>query len=93
MKIRCNIHYPTVWGEAIYVVGSCPELGIWDPAKAVRMKYFPGDEWKTEVIFHGLNGLEFEYKYILKNEYAFRYNHRWDETPMFELMLNRIENS
>ncbi|MBU0606152.1 MAG: 4-alpha-glucanotransferase [Candidatus Omnitrophica bacterium] len=68
MKVHCNIHYPTVWGEAIYVVGSCPELGIWDPAKAVRMKYFPGDEWKTEVIFHGLNGLEFEYKYILKNE-------------------------
>lgn len=24
------------------------------------------------------------------NEYAFRYNHRFDETPMFELMLNRI---
>lgn len=24
------------------------------------------------------------------NEYTFRYNHRSDETPMFELMLNRI---
>lgn len=24
------------------------------------------------------------------NEYAFRYNHRRDETPMFDLMLNRI---
>ena len=24
------------------------------------------------------------------NEYAFRYNHRFDETPMFELMLNQL---
>jgi transposase len=24
------------------------------------------------------------------NEYAFRYNHRQDETPMFELMLNQL---
>lgn len=27
------------------------------------------------------------------NEYAFRYNHRKDETPMFKLFLNRIEGS
>lgn len=27
------------------------------------------------------------------NEYAFRYNHRNDETPMFELFLNRIQVS
>jgi len=24
------------------------------------------------------------------NEYAFRYNHRKDETPMFELMMNQL---
>jgi len=24
------------------------------------------------------------------NEYAFRYNHRYDETPMFQLMLNQL---
>ena len=24
------------------------------------------------------------------NEYAFRYNHRNDETPMIQLMLNRV---
>jgi hypothetical protein len=24
------------------------------------------------------------------NEYAFRYNHRQDETPMFKTMMNRV---
>ena len=25
----------TTWGQNVYIVGNCPELGNWDPAKAV----------------------------------------------------------
>lgn len=71
MKIHFNIHYPTAWGEELYVAGSSPELGVWDPDKAIRMRYFPGDEWKAECLFQGLSGIEFEYKYLLKNESGF----------------------
>jgi alpha-glucosidase len=53
----------TAPGEAIYVVGSVPALGAWDPAKAIALKTFDAiyPHWAVQV--DGLPpGVEFEWK-------------------------------
>ncbi|KAG2497175.1 hypothetical protein HYH03_004764 [Edaphochlamys debaryana] len=37
------------FGEAYAVVGSVPELGSWDTARAVKMKWTPNDVWEVTV--------------------------------------------
>jgi 4-alpha-glucanotransferase len=68
MKIRFNINYHTVWGEQLYVVGSGPELGLWDESRARVMSYIQGDEWKLEINLPDRKDAEFTYRYIVKND-------------------------
>jgi 4-alpha-glucanotransferase len=66
MIVSFKIDYQTVWGEKLYVGGSAPEFGVWDPAKAIEMKNnFPG-EWEVE--YTGPFTPKLEYKYLLKDE-------------------------
>ncbi|PNH01456.1 hypothetical protein TSOC_012656 [Tetrabaena socialis] len=53
---RCN------FGEAYAVVGSVPELGSWDPAKAARMQWTPGDVW--EAVVRLPVDTDVQYKYV-----------------------------
>ena len=65
MILSFKIDYQTVWGEMLYVAGSSPEFGDWDPSRAIEMKNtYPG-EWEVEYKGHYKQGLE--YKYLLKN--------------------------
>src|SRR5690606_39469465 len=32
-----NVRATTTWGTSVHLVGNVPELGSWDPAKAVRL--------------------------------------------------------
>ncbi|MDP8263225.1 MAG: 4-alpha-glucanotransferase [Candidatus Ancaeobacter aquaticus] len=66
MRFTCTCH--TVWGEQVFLVGSHPELGSWDIKKANAMTYFPGDEWKTEVMLSKEHSKLFEYKYIIRRD-------------------------
>ncbi len=36
IHFRCN-NANTAWGEAIYITGNIPELGSWDPGKAIKL--------------------------------------------------------
>jgi 4-alpha-glucanotransferase len=65
MIVSFKIDYQTVWGEKLYVGGSAPEFGAWDPSKAIEMSNrFPG-EWEVE--YKGPYIPDFEYKYLLKD--------------------------
>lgn len=67
------VHYNTKFGEEIYVVGSCPELGDWDLCKKVHMGWCEGNWWKAKVaIPKERNAVE--YKFILGHNG----NDRWE---------------
>ncbi|GIL64353.1 hypothetical protein Vafri_18322, partial [Volvox africanus] len=57
---RCN------FGEGFAVVGSVPELGSWDPAKSVKMRWTSGDVWVAHVQLPV--DTEVQYKYVRVNK-------------------------
>lgn len=66
MKIKFSIDYRTQWGQGIYVMGSCAELGSWDEQKAVKMLPGSGEQWEVEVAIE--SATEIGYKYLIKDE-------------------------
>ncbi len=64
MKITFNINFHTVWGHRLYVVGSIPELGLWNPALAAEMSYRGDGNWQLE-IETALSAETLEYRYFL----------------------------
>ena len=46
MKVTFIINFHTVWGQKLYVVGSIPALGSWDPVFAKEMVYTDGGNWQ-----------------------------------------------
>ncbi|QAU25282.1 DUF1921 domain-containing protein [Dyella sp. M7H15-1] len=66
VTFRCD-NGKTQTGDSVYVVGSSPELGNWDPAKAVRLtdvSTYP--TWKGSIALPGQQGVE--WKCIIRNE-------------------------
>ena len=56
----------TTWfGQNVFVVGSIPALGGWNPASAVPMSAATYPVWSATVTLPGSTG--FQYKYIKKN--------------------------
>ncbi|RCV47740.1 carbohydrate-binding module family 20 domain-containing protein [Marinitenerispora sediminis] len=56
----------TTWfGQNVFVVGSLPELGGWDPARAVPLSSTDYPVWKASVDLPA--DTAFEYKYVKKN--------------------------
>ena len=65
MKLKIHINYHTYWGEAMYVVGSIPQLGNGDVHKAIEMKLAAPDTWELELDLPA-NTPEFDYSFIVK---------------------------
>jgi len=56
----------TQFGDTLYLVGDLPELGKWDPAKAVEFDSSDWPLWRTELTLPA--GVRAEYKLIIKHE-------------------------
>ncbi|MDL2223205.1 4-alpha-glucanotransferase [Bacteroidales bacterium OttesenSCG-928-M11] len=65
MKVSFNIHFHTLWGQSLYVVGSIPELGSGSSGKAVLMNYQNNGIWQVEIELPNKTKT-FEYSYFLK---------------------------
>jgi hypothetical protein len=76
LNVRFSIHYHTVPGEEMRVVGSNYKLGDWDPTKAPVMEWTHGGVWVLEVSFRKAF-VPFEYKYVLMKDG----NPRWENVP------------
>jgi len=64
MKLSFKINFQTTWGEALFVSGSTPQFGTWDPNQAIPLKnQYPG-EWQVDL---ECGEEELEYKYLLLN--------------------------
>ncbi|KAF9258748.1 glycoside hydrolase [Marasmius fiardii PR-910] len=55
----------TVFGENIFLAGSIPQLGNWDPASAVALSSANYPQWSVTVNLPA--NTQFEYKFIRKN--------------------------
>ena len=67
MKIIFNVNYKTQWGESLYVVGNCKELGEGDVSKALKMALQSYDQW-TLTIKKADEEADFCYTYLVKKE-------------------------
>lgn len=65
VAVGFNVEATTYWGQNVYVVGSVPALGNWDPANAVPLSAATYPIWRASV--HLPAATTFEYKYIKKN--------------------------
>lgn len=65
-----NVTAYTQPGQKVYVVGSIPELGNWDPAKAKDAFHNPNSSewWKWFLPVSVPKSTTFQYKYIMKND-------------------------
>lgn len=68
MKLHFNIKYRTHWGQKVYVCGSLPELGNWDPNQAPEMNFANADDWSLTIDFAKGTKRSFEYKFFTKDE-------------------------
>lgn len=78
MKVAFNINYHTLWGQTLYIVGSIPELGLWNVSMAKPMQYTHDDNWLAEIDIAS-ETKELEYRYILVSN-NIRFFEEWEKT-------------
>lgn len=66
MEITFEIHYNTVWGEALYLTGTGDRLGNTDESKSLRMEYSGDGYWRYTLQLPS-DTAAFRYGYIVKN--------------------------
>lgn len=66
MILSFKIDYQTHGEEKLLVAGSPPELGGWNPGKAVPMNNKGSGEWEVEL--KGSFSTNFDYKYLIQND-------------------------
>ncbi|WP_433544294.1 carbohydrate-binding module family 20 domain-containing protein (plasmid) [Streptomyces sp. CA-294286] len=54
----------TKWGQQVYVTGNRPELGSWNPDKAIPLSSASYPTWSATVVLPANIGVE--YKYLVK---------------------------
>lgn len=67
MKIIFTIKYNTVWGQSLAIVGSIPELGVWEEAIAPDMQLSADGTW-TYAIELSEQVRKIDYYYLVKTE-------------------------
>jgi cyclomaltodextrin glucanotransferase len=72
--------YATSFGERLAVVGSCPELGEWDAAKAPLLRYVNANLWEGDVDFTASAGDLVRYRFVMLRDGG---------DPVFESVLPR----
>ena len=73
-----RLRYDSRWGEELFLTGNIPELGNWNPNKAVPMEYVGPGIWSFSVETHGRASLQtVEYKYFIRENDQIH----WEEGP------------
>lgn len=68
VDFRCD-NGVTTQGYSVYAVGDRPELGNWDPAKAVRLTPSAYPSWSGKIKFNNVKaGDVVEWKCIVRND-------------------------
>jgi len=62
--VELSLIFPTRFGQEVYLVGDCPQLGEWDVNRAIRLDWGPGGLWSCIIHIPGRIS-SIEYKYII----------------------------
>jgi hypothetical protein len=65
VQVTFNENATTFFGQNVFVVGSIPALGNWDPARAVPMSAANYPVWSATITLSASTAVQ--YKYIKKN--------------------------
>jgi cyclomaltodextrin glucanotransferase len=68
-NVIVNFHingYNTHYGEDIYIIGDCEELGNWDRERAVRLEYINSNTWAIDIPFDISRNKFINYKYFVR---------------------------
>jgi len=84
--IKLAVNFRSRAGQDLFVAGSIPELGSWDPAAAVPMQYKDENTWELVHPLKAASSIKgfqrFEYKFMVKEKGAVRWeadpNHDYD---------------
>lgn len=78
-----NITWNVGFGNDVYVVGSHPDVGNWNPTGAIRLRWTSGNVWTGNIAIQ--NGTTLAYKFISRNgatnEYCNNFNVMWEPDP------------
>ncbi|CAI5458862.1 unnamed protein product [Closterium sp. Yama58-4] len=55
------------FGQAFGVVGGAPELGQWDPSRALQMEWSPGHVWSAQTVLPAGSRIEFKIIMVTEN--------------------------
>ena len=79
MKVVFRIHYNTVWGQKLCVVGSIPQLGNWESVLAKEMRYVADGEWALELDLPESVD-QIAYRYFVRMEDGHILPEEWERT-------------
>jgi len=84
MTLKFTIDYRTQYGQSLYLCGSSPELGAWNPEKAIKMIPESGENWSTGSIkIKSIKSLT--YKYFVKDDQQELLNWEFGTNRLLEL--------
>ena len=63
VELSFSVHYATLFGEKMAVIGEGEFLGNWDPSRALEMDWNEGNIWKCTALT-SVGVAEIPYKYI-----------------------------
>lgn len=85
MKIIFNINYRTKWGESVYIVGNCKELGDSNVYSAVKMEPESDERWNL-MIDVPEDSSDIYYTYFVKDDTG---KHRYEWGKHHEVVLGK----
>ena len=65
VPVRFAITNDAGWGHEWFVVGNHPDVGAWDPARAIKLIVSEGDVWQGEIGVQA--GTALEYKFVKRS--------------------------
>ncbi|MFF7183018.1 carbohydrate-binding module family 20 domain-containing protein [Streptomyces sp. NPDC008121] len=72
--MQFSVEAQTQWGDTVFVVGDAPDLGAWDPSKAVPLDPAQYPVWSASVSLPARQPVDF--KYLIKSPNG---SVRWEE--------------
>ncbi|MBO4995057.1 MAG: 4-alpha-glucanotransferase [Muribaculaceae bacterium] len=76
MTIKFNIDYHTNWGESVYIVGNCHELGNDDESSAIKLNMDAISNWSITVDIPVIPAEGLKYSYFIRHDNGFT-RHEW----------------
>ena len=62
-----SMTYQTQFGEELFIVGSLPMFGSWDPNSGVKLQWSEGHKWYITIDLLEVKNTNFEFKFVVRN--------------------------